>query len=317
MAFFTVVIPLFNKSNYISNTLESVLAQTFQDFEVLIVEDCSTDTSLEIVSAILSDKIRIIQHEQNKGLSASRNTGIKNAAAQYIAFLDADDVWKPNYLETIYTLIQKFPECKLFATNYEEIYPNQLSLIPTTKLKNQGKETVIKDFFESNLSQHIYCCCSLCVDKSVFETIGYYDEKITYGEDVDFNIRANNVFQLAYTTDVLVSYILYTENQITNTHLKNKTLTNFDAYESLGIAKPSLKKYLDFNRYIMAKYYKMEGNFDAYQKMKAGISPNPTISGLNYKQRVLLNAPKFVLNLIKKIKLYFTLKGYKITTYSY
>ncbi len=317
MAFFTVVIPLFNKSNYISKTIESVLAQTFQDFEVLIVEDCSTDTSLKMVSAILSDKIRIIQHEQNKGLSASRNTGIKNAAAQYIAFLDADDVWKPNYLETIYTLIQKFPECKLFATNYEEIYPNQLSLIPTTKLKNQGKETVIKDFFESNLSQHIYCCCSLCVDKSVFETIGYYDEKITYGEDVDFNIRANNVFQLAYTTDVLVSYILYTENQITNTHLKNKTLTNFDAYESLGIAKPSLKKYLDFNRYIMAKYYKMEGNFDAYQKMKTGINPNPTISGLNYKQRVLLNAPKFVLNLIKKIKLYFTLKGYKITTYSY
>ena len=316
MAFFTIVIPLFNKSNYISNTIESVLAQTFQDFEVLIVEDCSTDASLKMVSAIQSDKIRILQHDQNKGLSASRNTGIKNAMTQYIAFLDADDVWKPNYLETIYTLIQKFPECKLFATNYEEVYPNQMSLLPTTKFINQEKETVIKDFFESNLSQHIYCCCSLCVDKSVFETIGFYDEKITYGEDVDFNIRANNAFQLAYSTDVLVSYILYTENQITNTHLKNKTLTNFDAYESLGIAKPSLKKYLDFNRYIMAKYYKMEGNFDAYQKMKTGINPNPTISGLNYKQRVLLNAPKFVLNLIKKIKLYFILKGYKITTYS-
>lgn len=316
MAFFTVVIPLFNKSNYISNTLESVLAQTFQDFEVIIVEDCSTDASLEIVSAIQSDKIRIIQHEKNKGLSASRNTGIKNAITKYIAFLDADDVWKPNYLETIYSLIQKFPECKLFATNYEEIYPNQLSLIPTTKLISQEKETVIADFFECNLSQHIYCCCSLCVDKSVFETVGFYDEKITYGEDVDFNIRANNVFQLAYSTEVLVSYILYTENQITNTHLKNKTLTNFDAYESLGVAKPSLKKYLDFNRYIMAKYYKMEGDYKSYQKMKASISNDSTISGLNYKQRLLLKAPRFMLTIIKKIKLFFTLKGYKITTYS-
>ena len=237
MAFFTIVIPLFNKSNYISNTIESVLAQTFQDFEVLIVEDCSTDASLKMVSAIQSDKIRILQHDQNKGLSASRNTGIKNAMTQYIAFLDADDVWKPNYLETIYTLIQKFPECKLFATNYEEVYPNQMSLLPTTKFINQEKETVIKDFFESNLSQHIYCCCSLCVDKSVFETIGFYDEKITYGEDVDFNIRANNAFQLAYSTDVLVSYILYTENQITNTNLNTKTLTNFDKYEALGIEK--------------------------------------------------------------------------------
>lgn len=316
MAFFTVVIPLFNKSNYITNTLKSVLAQTFQDFEVIIVEDCSTDASLEIVSKIQSDKIRIIQHEKNKGLSASRNTGIKNATTKHISFLDADDLWKPNYLETIYSLIQKFPECKLFATNYEEIYPNQLSLIPTTKLINQEKETVIADFFESNLSQHIYCCCSLCVDKSVFETVGYYDEKITYGEDVDFNIRANNVFLLAYSTEVLVSYILYTENQITNTQLKNKTLTNFDAYESLGIVKPSLKKYLDFNRYIMAKYYKMEGDFESYQKIKARISNDSTISGLNYKQRLLLKAPRFMLTIIKKIKLFFTLKGYKITTYS-
>lgn len=316
MAFFTVVIPLFNKSNYITNTLKSVLAQTFQDFEVIIVEDCSTDASLEIVSKIQSDKIRIIQHEKNKGLSASRNTGIKNATTKHISFLDADDLWKPNYLETIYSLIQKFPECKLFATNYEEIYPNQLSLIPTTKLINQEKETVIADFFESNLSQHIYCCCSLCVDKSVFETVGYYDEKITYGEDVDFNIRANNVFLLAYSTEVLVSYILYTENQITNTQLKNKTLTNFDAYESLGIVKPSLKKYLDFNRYIMAKYYKMEGDFESYQKIKACISNDSSISGLNYKQRLLLKAPRFMLTIIKKIKLFFTLKGYKITTYS-
>jgi glycosyltransferase involved in cell wall biosynthesis len=316
MAIFTVVIPLFNKANYISNTLESVLAQTFQDFEVIIVEDCSTDASFEVVSSIQSDKIKIIRHEHNKGLSASRNTGIKNATTKHIAFLDADDVWKPNYLETIYSLMQQFPDCKLFATNYEEIYPNQLSLLPTTKLKNQEKETVIEDFFESNLSQHIYCCCSLCVDKSVFETVGYYDEEITYGEDVDFNIRANNAFQLAYSTDVLVSYILYTENQITNTNLNNKTLTNFDNYEALGSEKPSLKKYLDFNRYIMAKFYKMEGNFEAYQKMKAGISTNPAISGLNYKQRFLLNAPRFILNLIKKVKLYFTLKGYKITTYS-
>lgn len=316
MAFFTVVIPLFNKSNYITNTLKSVLAQTFQDFEVIIVEDCSTDASLEIVSKIQSDKIRIIQHEKNKGLSASRNTGIKNANTKHISFLDADDLWKPNYLETIYSLIQKFPECKLFATNYEEIYPNQLSLIPTTKLINQEKETVIADFFESNLSQHIYCCCSLCVDKSVFETVGYYDEKITYGEDVDFNIRANNVFLLAYSTEVLVSYILYTENQITNTQLKNKTITNFDAYESLGIVKPSLKKYLDFNRYIMAKYYKMEGDFESYKKIKARISNDSTISGLNYKQRLLLKAPRFMLTIIKKIKLFFTLKGYKITTYS-
>lgn len=316
MAFFTVVIPLFNKSNYISKTVESVLTQTFQDFEIIIVDDCSTDTSIEVLTTIQSNKIKIIQHQQNKGLSASRNTGIKNSSTHYVAFLDADDVWKQDYLKTIYALINKFPECKLFATNYEEVYPNQITLLPTTKLRNSEKETIIFDFFKSNLSQHIYCCCSLCVDKSVFENVGYYDENITFGEDVDFNIRANNSFKLAYSSEALVSYNIYTENQITNTHLKNKTLTNFDVYENLGIENPSLKKYLDFNRYIMAKYYKMEGDFKSYKKMKAGISPNPNISGLNYKQRLLIKAPRFILNIIKKTKLYLTLKGYKITTYS-
>ena len=88
MAYFTVIIPLYNKENHIENTLKSVLNQSFQDFEILIIEDCSTDNSKKVAESVTSDKIKIIQHEKNKGLSASRNTGIANANATYLAFLE-------------------------------------------------------------------------------------------------------------------------------------------------------------------------------------------------------------------------------------
>src|SRR6478735_1139624 len=124
MPFFSVVIPVFNKETFIEKTIKSVLEQTFDDFEIIVVNDFSTDGSLDIVSKIDSDKIKVIQHDKNKGLSATRNTGIRNSNSNYIAFLDADDIWKPTFLEKIHSLILQFPEAKLFATNYEELYPN-------------------------------------------------------------------------------------------------------------------------------------------------------------------------------------------------
>ena len=106
MAFFSVIIPLYNKENHIENTLKSVLNQTFQDFEIIIIEDCSTDDSKKKAESFLFEKIKIIQHEKNKGLSASRNTGIENSNSSFLAFLDADDIWHKNYLEKIFELIQ-------------------------------------------------------------------------------------------------------------------------------------------------------------------------------------------------------------------
>ena len=93
MAFFTVIIPLYNKESYVENTINSILNQTFTNYEVLIVNDCSTDDSVAKVKPFLSEKIKLIAHSENKGLSATRNTGIQNANANYITFLDADDLW--------------------------------------------------------------------------------------------------------------------------------------------------------------------------------------------------------------------------------
>jgi glycosyltransferase involved in cell wall biosynthesis len=114
---FSVVIPLYNKEHYIEATIRSVLNQTCQDFEVLVVDDGSKDNSLALARKFESERVRIIPQE-NQGVSVARNTGILNAQGEFICFLDADDEWRPDYLATIDDLTVKYPESAIFVTAY-------------------------------------------------------------------------------------------------------------------------------------------------------------------------------------------------------
>ena len=114
---FSVVIPLYNKEHYIEATIQSVLKQTCQDFEVLVVDDGSKDNSLTLARKFESERVRIIPQE-NQGVSVARNTGILNAQGEFICFLDADDEWRPDYLATIDDLTVKYPESAIFVTAY-------------------------------------------------------------------------------------------------------------------------------------------------------------------------------------------------------
>lgn len=114
---YSVVIPLYNKEHYIEKTLKSVLNQTLQDFEIIVVDDGSSDKSIDVAKSVVSDKIRIISQD-NQGVSVARNTGIENAKGEYIAFLDADDEWKENYLETIDYLTNSYSQSDIFVTAY-------------------------------------------------------------------------------------------------------------------------------------------------------------------------------------------------------
>ncbi len=113
---FSVVISVFNKEGFIGNTIDSVLNQTVQDFEIVVVNDCSTDQSEKEILSI--DDGRIIYHKFNKnqGAGATRNKGLSLARGKYIALLDGDDLWYPKYLEEIESLICQFPSHKVFAT---------------------------------------------------------------------------------------------------------------------------------------------------------------------------------------------------------
>ena len=114
---FSVVIPLYNKEKYIEATIRSVLDQSHQDLEVLVVDDGSADGSLALAERFASDRVHIIRQE-NQGVSVARNTGIEHASGEFICFLDADDQWRPEYLATIDALTEQYPESDIFVTAY-------------------------------------------------------------------------------------------------------------------------------------------------------------------------------------------------------
>jgi glycosyltransferase involved in cell wall biosynthesis len=307
MPFFSVVIPLYNKQNFIAATLQSILAQTFTDFEVIVVNDVSTDGSVAVVNTFNDTRIKIVQHTKNSGLSASRNTGVKHASAKYIAFIDADDAWKPIFLTEVKKLIDAYPQAGLYATQYLEVYPNGVEIAHVHKVAYG----LVPNFFEAGLRQPLYCQSGFCVKKEVFEVAGYYDESITFSEDIDFNIRANYHFKLAYTPQPLTLYYIHQQGQMTVQGLAGKVIPNLDKYEPLAQNRPDIKQYLDFYRYVYARWYKMEGNTSAYKKILGGLTP----SNLNYKQRLLLKAPVFALQLLRKVKARLIKKGVNPTTY--
>ena len=115
--FFSVVIPMYNVENYIEATIRSVLCQTFNDYEVIVVNDGSSDSSAQIVSSIKDDRI-ILVNQYNEGVSSARNTGIRHARGSYIAWLDSDDIWHPQYLEMAYQAFALNPDINWYASNY-------------------------------------------------------------------------------------------------------------------------------------------------------------------------------------------------------
>ena len=107
MPFFSVIVPLYNKENFVENTLKSVLNQNFTDFEVIIVNDGSIDKSEEKVKGFNDDRIKYF-YQENQGASSARNFGIEKANSNYIAFIDADDYWFPNFLQEMFNNINEF-----------------------------------------------------------------------------------------------------------------------------------------------------------------------------------------------------------------
>jgi glycosyltransferase involved in cell wall biosynthesis len=312
MVFFSVIIPLYNKEKYIENTIQSILNQTFTDYEVLIIDDCSTDRSIEKVQPFLSNSIRLVHHEKNSGLSAARNTGIANATTKYITFLDGDDVWKPTFLETIHQLIYDFPEARIFGTNYEEVYSNK------TFLPHNGSDTLpigfrgYIDFFKINVKQGIYNHGSVCIHKEVYQKVGNYNTEIKFSNDIDFNIRANYHFKLAYSNTIQMSYLMEVENQITRNSIAHKKIPNYDNYENWAKDNPNLKKHLDFFRYVLVKKLKKDGDTSDWKKIVQSID----YSNLNWKQKLLLVCPRTALLFVDQLKAFLIRLGIKTSTYS-
>lgn len=181
----SVVIPLYNKEKQIGNTLRTVLNQTFQDFEIVVVNDGSTDNSAAEVEKFHDQRIRLV-HQANAGVSAARNRGIEESKYDLIAFLDADDEWKPSYLETQRFLYKKYPECSVFACNYEfkdadgDVRPTIIRKLPF-----KGSDGVLSNYFEvASCSHPPLWPSAVMVKKEAILSVGGFRVGIRSGEDL-------------------------------------------------------------------------------------------------------------------------------------
>lgn len=310
---FSVIIPLYNKADYIRVTLESVLAQSYSSFEIIIVNDGSTDNSLEIAKETLRGfRNSTFISQENKGLSATRNLGISLAKGTIIALLDADDIWHRNYLKTIYSLYQKFPETSYYGSCYTEMIGNKHLLRPKMNIKNslRGRSFIIDDFFKLNTFQNIVQPSSFAFKKSVSEAVKY-DERITFSEDIDFYIRCFTQNNLAYSFTESATIRSYIPNQMNYFGISNKTITNLDAYENLAKNSISLKRFLDIKRYHYASQYKLNNDIINMQKTLKHIDYN----SLTKRQKILLKSPLILHKLVVKLKKLLIRNNIRLTSY--
>lgn len=225
----SIVIPLYNKAKSIANTINSILSQTFQGFEIIVVDDGSTDNSVEVVKAISDNRIRLIQKE-NGGVCSARNRGIIESKYDYVAFLDADDTWDENYLLEQSKLIQEFPLAYMWGINFAELYNGELiHELPTGLPK--GYRGYVENYFEMPSKKgrisDLYCSSSVVIKKEAFNISGMFDERIKYSEDIDMWFRIIVKFPVVFYDKYMAFYHYDAENRAMN---KERPLKYFLPY---------------------------------------------------------------------------------------
>ena len=203
----SVVIPLYNKVRHIRGALDSVLAQTHQDFEVVVVNDGSTDGSEDVVRRYIDPRIRLIhrEHVNSEGGHAARNLGIAESRADLIAFLDADDEWLPEHLATIVRLSEKYPKCGAHATAFEVVdKPNHRWRPAFAGVPRPPWEGVIPNYFCPH--QKPVCSSTVAVPKRVFGSVGLFPVGVRCGGDLDMWWRIALKYRMSASTRVGAVY---------------------------------------------------------------------------------------------------------------
>lgn len=294
---FSVIIPLYNKENSIEKTLNSVFNQSFSNYEIIIINDGSTDKSEEKVKTFSDERLRVISNE-NKGVSQARNLGIELAKGTLIAFLDADDYWFPTHLEALFQLHKNFPESGLLATNYQFYYSDKKTIQPVFEgIPKEKWSGILNDFFKSSMKYRLAWTSAVAVKKEVFEKVGNF-KNYNAGEDNEMWLRIALKYALAFDNQVSVYYNMNVCNKISELETKKKfypPLNEFTEYEK---SNNSLKKYLDLLRSEYALKKKLSGEYELYIFYLKQINPE----NLHWKTKTLLKLPRFSLKMLYFLK---------------
>lgn len=290
MAYFSVIIPVYNKEKFVAKTIKSVLGQSFTDYEIIIVNDGSTDQSENKISEYQDARIRYFS-KKNEGVAVARNFGIERATADYICFLDADDFWFPDFLKKMFRYISELPEQKVFASAIEIETPNKT--IPARYSIPKISDFEIVNFFNASQKECVLWTSSVCIHKSVFEKVGPFDTTIKHGEDTELWIRIGLQFPIVFIRKILARYV-YDPDSISRKQNYFFEPYTFAKYASEEKQNPALKKYMDLNRFSAV----IKSRLNKDRKTAEDIFSEVDLNNLSLKKRILLKLPPTIVKML-------------------
>lgn len=213
----SVIIPCYNGEKFISKAIESVLNQTYQNWELIVVDDGSTDGSKKIINQFCNTDKRAhyIQHKKNKGIPSARNTGIKTSIGEYIAFLDQDDLWMKEKLELFIEEFSRYDsKVGIIFSDFQIVFADNIvsknyKKVNYYKIQRLNKRNFIKKLFMRNF---IKSASQVILRKECFSKLGLLDKNLYGGDDGDFWLRAAGKFDFQYLPKILVKIYLHKDN---------------------------------------------------------------------------------------------------------
>jgi glycosyltransferase involved in cell wall biosynthesis len=236
----SVIIATYNRADLLPETIESVLRQRFQDFELIVVDDGSTDSTRSMLKSY-GPRLRYV-YQENCGPSAARNLGVRHARAPWIAIQDSDDICKPEHLEILYEYAAEHPDCGVVFANGAYLggpEHNRETLIPTGKSQRLAREGIkLVDLFEKS----IFRLQAALLSKNCYEALGGHDESLHICMDLDLAFRFFMTYPVAYLDRVVFLYRKHEGNIGNNEDLR--LMENIRVIEKLVNAFPDAKELL-------------------------------------------------------------------------
>ena len=268
---FSVIIPLYNKAPYVAKAIGSVLAQTFTDYELVIMDDGSKDDSFAVAKKSINGQGHCrLFHQQNAGVSMARNNAVALSQGDYLCFLDADDWWEPTFLEEMSKLIDEFPEAGIYGTNYtivnEAKHKTRVAPIGVEKGFERGYINYCK-VYAKTLAMPLWTG-AVCIPRPVFDEMQGFPRGIKLGEDFLLWIHIALKYQVAFLNKPLSFYNQDVDvlNRGTNRlhDPQNHMLWNLSDLEPLEKTNEDYKQLIDKLRtYSLLPYYLSERYHDA------------------------------------------------------
>lgn len=304
--FFSVIIPLYNKVPYVAKAIQSVLAQTYEDYELIVMDDGSRDDSYSIALKTIAGHSHChIYRQKNRGVSLARNNGVALSQGDYLCFLDADDWWEPTFLEEMSELIEEFPDAGIYGTNY--------TIVNETKHKTRVAPIGVENGFEKGYINYcqVYAktlampltSISVAIPRIVFDEMKGFPQGIKLGEDFLLWIHIALKYKVVFLNKSLAYYNQDVDSLHSGTHKKrydpDAFMTfYFGQFADYEVKNHDLKMLLDRVRvYTLMNFRKYNLYPERVQKEISKVD----FSNVESKYKFYYHAPYWIVNVYCRV----------------